>query len=78
MFEFQSYVIFTPLLRFFFSNSYAYTSEFQPRSGLAVRPKSKTCSQKKYHHTSYRSKNSKKKKCITGTMVRLNYEVCSA
>lgn len=76
MYEFQSYVIFTPLFKIcFFSNSHACTSEFQPRSQLSG-PNQKHAV--KDHHTSYRLKTVKKKICITCTMVRLNNKVCSA
>lgn len=79
MYEFQSYVIFTPLFKIcFFSNSHACTSEFQPRSQLSG-PNQKHAVKRSIIVQAIDQKTVKFfLKCITSTMVRLNYEVCSA
>lgn len=78
MYEFQSYVIFTPLLRFVFflihMHAHLNSSEI-----LAVRPKSKTVKRSIIIQAiDQKTVKKNKKKWITGTMVRLNYELCSA
>lgn len=78
MYEFQSYVIFTPLFKIcFFSNSHACTSEFQPRSQLSG-PNQKHAVKRSIIIQAIDQKTVKKKICITCTMVRLNNKVCSA
>lgn len=59
MYEFKSYVIFTPLLKIFFLLIHMHVhlnSSRDPSCQAQIKN-----SQKKYHHTSYRPKNSKKK-----------------